>query len=561
MQSSQSTTSAKKSNFDAFYLESDKKRAKIGLLLLIFPIVIFAINDFLFFGLGSQTFYGLAVLRVGLLIFTIVLLIYMNRITSYSKYVSLMASWTIAAAIIVVAINLTRPPIFIPFQIVNAILFLLIAFAVIPNRLRYQITSAAIISFGEIGILLFYSTLITRNALTTGLGSIILALIIGITSSWQLEVYRKNNFEAHEQLRQSRDQSQEKYEQLVEKLPEMVFEINEKGEVTFANQRARELTGYTKEELEGNFDANRLVAPEDIERSRANMKLMFTGGMRQSNEYNWIRKDGTRFPVLLTSSAVVEKGKVLGARGIIADLTERKRLEKQVQDNERLAAIGQTAGMVGHDIRNPLQAIVSDIYLLNSSVSSVTDNAARKEGEESLDSIRKNVDYINKIVQDLQDYAKSIVPVPKEINLEDTCNHTLNEVGIPENIAAYCKVDDAVKVIVSDPDLIKRILTNLVSNAIHAMPKGGKLQVAAYKEGTDTIIAVEDTGVGISEENKAKLFTPLFTTRSKGQGFGLPVIKRMTEALGGTVTFESEVGKGAKFIVRLPPPPKKKDKR
>ena len=158
MQSGQSATTAKNSNFDAFYLESDRKRARIGLLLLIFPIVIFAINDFLFFGLGSQIFYGLAALRVGLLIYTIVLLIYLNRITSYSKYVSLMAGWTIAAAISIVAINLTRPPSFIPLQLVTVILFVLIAFAVIPNRLRYQIISAAILSFGEIGILLFYST-------------------------------------------------------------------------------------------------------------------------------------------------------------------------------------------------------------------------------------------------------------------------------------------------------------------------------------------------------------------------------------------------------------------
>ena len=83
---------------------------------------------------------------------------------------------------------------------------------------------------------------------------------------------------------------------------------------------------------------------------------------------------------------------------------------------------------------------------------------------------------------------------------------------------------------------------------------GGKLQVSAYKEDSDIVIAVEDTGVGIPEENRTKLFTPLFTTRSKGQGFGLAVIKRMAEALGGSVTFESEVGNGTKFIVRLPPP-------
>ena len=206
--------------------------------------------------------------------------------------------------------------------------------------------------------------MITRNVFTTGSAALILAFFIGVVSAWQLGVYRKDNFAAHEEIRQSRDRTEAKYQELVEKLPEMVFELDGKGQVVFANQKARELTGYTKEEFENNFDANRLVAPEDIEKSRANMKLMFVGGIRQSNEYTWIRKDGSRFPVLLTSVPVKdEKGTIVGARGIITDLTERKNMEKQLQDNERMAAIGQTAGMIGHDIRNPLQAIVSELYL------------------------------------------------------------------------------------------------------------------------------------------------------------------------------------------------------
>ena len=84
------------------------------------------------------------------------------------------------------------------------------------------------------------------------------------------------------------------------------------------------------------------------------------------------------------------------------------------------------------------------------------------------------------------------------------------------------------------------------------MPNGGKLTLYAYQEANDTVITVEDTGLGIPEEVKPKLFTPLFTTKSKGQGFGLAVVKRMTEALEGTVTFESESGKGTVFMVRLP---------
>ena len=86
------------------------------------------------------------------------------------------------------------------------------------------------------------------------------------------------------------------------------------------------------------------------------------------------------------------------------------------------------------------------------------------------------------------------------------------------------------------------------------MPEGGKLEIYAHQDAGEIVITVKDTGVGIPDGIKAKLFTPLFTTKAKGQGFGLPVVKHMTEALGGTVSFESQEGKGTTFTVRLPPP-------
>jgi len=225
---------------------------------------------------------------------------------------------------------------------------------------------------------------------------------------------------------------------------------------------------------------------------------------------------------------------------------------KQLKDAERLATIGSTAGMVGHDIRNPLQAITSDVYLANSDLSTMSEGKAKEGIKESLKGIQLNVEYINKIVQDLQDYARPIKPTATEMNLETLCENVLVKNGVPENIKASCQVERKAKKLLADPDVLKRILANLVSNAIQAMPEGGKLALHAYQEAEVTIITVADTGVGIPEEIKSKLFTPLFTTKSKGQGFGLAVVKRMTDALGGTITYESEIGKGTKFILRLP---------
>jgi PAS domain S-box-containing protein len=276
---------------------------------------------------------------------------------------------------------------------------------------------------------------------------------------------------------------------------------------------------------------------------------------------------------LSVSSYSPERGYFIA---LFQDITERKKAEKkledyrnnlemlveertkQLKDSERLAAIGATAGMVGHDIRNPLQAITGDLYLVKTELAELPDNVQKQNALEGLDEIQSNIDYINKIVADLQDYARPLNPRAQEANIKWIFNEMLTKNGIPENIKVDVKIEEEVEKILADPDYLKRIAANLILNAVQAMPKGGTLTIRAYadKQTNDALIIVEDTGVGIPEDVKPKLFMPMMTTKSKGQGFGLAVVKRMTEGLGGTVTFESQEGKGTTFIVRLPPPTK-----
>lgn len=268
------------------------------------------------------------------------------------------------------------------------------------------------------------------------------------------------------------------------------------------------------------------------------------------------------------SSAPVRdsEGNIIGSVSVVRDITELKQLQnrlqehaenleklveertKQLKDSERLAAIGQTAGMVGHDIRNPLQAISGDLYLIREELRSMPKSEAM---EESVEAIEENTAYINKIVSDLQDYTRPLTPNIVEINIKDLIKSTLIVVNIPENIKTEVTIQENLSLKV-DPTYLRRALTNLTTNAVQAMPNGGKLTIKVLSNKDRTIISVKDTGVGIPEEAKPNLFKPLFTTKSKGQGLGLAVVKRLTEALGGTVTFESQEGKGTKFIIELP---------
>ena len=210
--------------------------------------------------------------------------------------------------------------------------------------------------------------------------------------------------------------------------------------------------------------------------------------------------------------------------------------------------------MVGHDIRNPLQAIVSDIYLAKTELASTPESDEKKNLLESLQGIEENTEYINKIVADLQDYARTAVPRKEKVNVVKVVQEVLSYVTIPKDVAVSYSVSNDFPVLNLDALYLKRILTNLISNAVQAMQKEGKLSVDAFCQDDRAVIIIADTGVGISNEIKDKIFTPLFTTKAKGQGFGLPVVKRLTEAMGGTVTFESEKGSGSKFILKFPIP-------
>jgi two-component system CheB/CheR fusion protein len=265
-----------------------------------------------------------------------------------------------------------------------------------------------------------------------------------------------------------------------------------------------------------------------------------------------------------------EEKKIDGAVLTFIDITESRKAEKklgeyqknleklveertkQLRDSERLAAIGATAGMVGHDIRNPLQAIAGDVYLLKEELKGMPEREEKSNAEESLEGIEKNIEYINKIVADLQDFAKPLNPRAEETNLKLIIDDLLSKNSWPENVKISVTMEPEASKVMADSAYINRIMYNLVNNAVQAMPNGGKLTIQVCKEANDIIITVKDTGVGIPEAVKNKLFTPMFTTKAKGQGFGLPVIKRMTESLGGTVSFESEEDKGTTFMVRLP---------
>ncbi len=381
-------------------------------------------------------------------------------------------------------------------------------------------------------------------------------------------------------LRKKRDEAEEtlrKQASLIDLSPDAIIIRKLEGTITYWSKGAEKLYGWTKEEAIGK-DINRLLEsklPQTLNEIVNKLKLesKWSGeifhtckdGSKLVVQSYWLGKidqDNNLFEIFESNVDITSRVQMQTKLEESAVLVEEyanqmeelaNQRAEQLKDAERLAAIGATAGMVGHDIRNPLQAITGDLYLAKMELDSISESEEKTNALESLREIEKNIDYINKIVADLQDFARPLKPKTEEADINVIIDDLLKKTKLPEQISISVKVEKNAKKIVADADYIKRILQNLIINAAQAMPNGGKLSIEAHKEVNDIILTVEDTGVGIPKDVQGKLFTPMFTTKAKGQGFGLPVIKRMTEALGGSVSFESQEGRGTSFVVRLPP--------
>jgi len=236
----------------------------------------------------------------------------------------------------------------------------------------------------------------------------------------------------------------------------------------------------------------------------------------------------------------------------LEDLVEER--SRMLSNTTRLAAIGETAGMVGHDLRNPLQTIINTIHLAKEAMKANSASTPEKDPRvgSALETIREQADFMNKIVSDLQDYAKQAKPTFVEYDMQRLIDDSLSSIPVPKAVDVSSSVETGFPKLRVDPGLLRRAFTNIITNALQAMPDGGKLKIRAWTSQNIAAVSFQDTGIGIPEDVKAKMFSPLFTTREKGVGLGLAVTKRLIESHKGEIKVFSKVGEGTTLTVELP---------
>jgi two-component system, NtrC family, sensor histidine kinase HydH len=238
-------------------------------------------------------------------------------------------------------------------------------------------------------------------------------------------------------------------------------------------------------------------------------------------------------------------GRILDLELAIMLHTYREDLLAQQARAERLSTFGQLVGSIGHDLRNPLGVIETSVFILRSRVGQ--DERVRKH----LDRIGEQLGVANGIITNLLDMIRNKPLAKERVKLEELLASAADSVARPDAVR-YASDGVSDLEVHGDPVQLRQVFVNLLSNAVEAASPSGEVRIRGARSPTDVEIAVEDTGPGVDATTARRLFEPLITTKDKGVGLGLALVKRIVERHGGTVAYEPRTGGGARFTVRLP---------
>jgi signal transduction histidine kinase len=231
---------------------------------------------------------------------------------------------------------------------------------------------------------------------------------------------------------------------------------------------------------------------------------------------------------------------------------ELRETQEQLIRSEKLAAIGQLASGVGHELRNPLGAIKNAVFYIRRRIGKTDLATTEPRTLEFLDIMDEEVNAANKVITDLLGFSRVAKPTVSPVSLAGVIENALKHTPLPENVDLAKDIDKNLPMIMVDADQIRQVFINIVLNALQAMTEGGRLDIRARRRGEFVEVEFTDTGSGIPESVIDKIFDPLFTTKAKGVGLGLSVCKSITERHDGDIRVESEEGKGTTFTVSIP---------
>jgi two-component system sensor histidine kinase HydH len=334
---------------------------------------------------------------------------------------------------------------------------------------------------------------------------------------------------------------------LISSLPVGLIATDTKGGIILYNKFSQELTGISEEEAIGGDSTVFENMPEIHAAFR-------TGGTPQKELYQKEVKlqgdAGSSHTVQLSRLTIIDSDdSFVGTLLMMQDLSQVKRLERDLRRSERLAALGKMAAGVAHELRNPLSSIKGLALVLKSKFSNDNDD------RETADILVQEVERLNRSISELLDYARPQKLQKVDVDLHNLLNKGVSLLCIDAEAAGVQMVTDfptTLPMVQADEDKLNQVFLNLFLNSIQAMESGGTLTVSTLKTENSIKVIVTDTGCGIEEKNLGRVFDPYFTSKPEGTGLGMAMSAKIVEEHGGSITLESFVNQGTSVTVEIP---------
>ncbi|MDH5638825.1 MAG: ATP-binding protein [Nitrospinota bacterium] len=338
------------------------------------------------------------------------------------------------------------------------------------------------------------------------------------------------------------------FKKLLDNASDLIWAVDMEGRFIYINDNIKEW-GYDKEELIGQPLLSILNA-QRIGKRETRRSIM---GIHQTYEMEIVDKKGTAHKVVVKSSPLEEDGNIVGVMGIIRDITELERLERKLKDEERLASLGRLATGIAHEIRNPLSSVKMNLSILKKRLS------PKGVDVEHFEIAQEEVFHLEKIVSELLDYAKPIKLDLQICDLTQLMDVAISAVAAPcaeRGITIRTDYDGKGHMALLDKTKITQALINILLNSVQASPENSEIFVGAetvkFPSSDRARVVIRDQGYGIPEDNLKYIFDPFFTTRKDGTGLGLSIVRNIVDNHEGSITIESEKGKGATVAIELP---------
>lgn len=354
--------------------------------------------------------------------------------------------------------------------------------------------------------------------------------------------------------------SEEQYRNLVELSSDLIFNENLKGEFIFINRAFDETLGYSKEELIEQ-DISYLIHPDDLSNLIKAKQPLFEGKDIKNVVYRFKAKNGQyKFFSTNASPLFDSKGKICEIHGIARDVTELKKKESDKIQKQRLESVGTLAGGLAHDFNNILVGILGNLNLLQQN-----EQHLKSDSIEMIDDIAEATQRASDLTQQLLTFSKGGEPIRKAENIVQILQFCIKLVM--SGSKSKCQIVSHKKMHLVNVDFgqIQQVINNILLNADQSMPKGGLIAIKLtnfLKKRTNSEIdlqlgqyvkiSISDEGEGIPDTMKEKVFSPYFSTKSKGTGLGLATAYSIIRRHNGFINFESNLGKGTTFHVYLP---------